>query len=859
MAGQQQQDKMIDFKTIILFKDQNLGIGSYGAVCKAKCDDLLCAAKIIHPTLFDPTELHQIAPNREHRLPIRRFQLECEFLSTVRHPNIVQYLGTHQDPDTRLPVLLMELMDDSLTHFLESSTQLIPYHIQVNICHDITLALSFLHSNGIIHRDLSSNNVLLIGNVRAKVTDFGMARLGDQNPRATQLTFTMCPGTDVYMPPEAVKDNPVYTEKIDCFSFGVIIVQIVTQQFPKPGDRRKEIQFNQPGLPPIVEVPVSELERRQNHIDEMDPNHPLKQIALNCLKDRDVERPSAQQLCESVIALKEDPQYSESLRVVEARHTAEQDRSVERDREIRSLRQQHSQQVHHLQQIIQSQTNQLAEKDQTIARNEQTIAQNSQILREKDETIVRNNETTTQKDETIAELREKIRQRENEKRVIIEEKKREIRQILGENNQLRSLRQQCNSQQVQGLQQIIQSQTSRLAEKEQTIAMKEQAIAQSSQTLREKDETIAELRQRNRHLEKEKGVVVEGKQRELRQKMDENNRLEKQLAQIKQQLEESEQIIVQLQKRIAELEQLSLRRTTESNISSSSKVRRDTIKLTWSRGKEAPCEMRNSCSAAVDGGILYVHHAISYQMLMYNISTSSWSQLPYSPTKFCSTVIIKNVLALVGGYDYSSALSNQLFSLTGEGSGRRWTEEFPPMPTKRALSTALYTGAALIVAGGRVFSGFTQTVEVLNSYKQWSTAAFLPELLSYAPAAVCGDQIYIMGRAMYTCSIQTLLMSVGNSGARVWKAVAAPPVTLTTCVSIRGRLLAICGRDPYNKPTSAVHMYNPTTNSWEVISHMETPRYDCIAAVLPNNQLMVVGGYISAYGTTDSVEFASVE
>jgi serine/threonine protein kinase len=85
----------------------------------------------------------------------------------------------------------MELMDDSLTHFLESSPQPIPYHIQINVCHDVTLALSFLHSNGIVHRDLSSNNVLLRGNVLVKVTNFGMARLGDQNPRATQLTFTM--------------------------------------------------------------------------------------------------------------------------------------------------------------------------------------------------------------------------------------------------------------------------------------------------------------------------------------------------------------------------------------------------------------------------------------------------------------------------------------------------------------------------------------------------------------------------------------------------------------------------------------------------------------------------------------------
>ena len=143
-------------------------------------------------------------------------------MSTIRHPNIVQYLGMCRDTDTQLPVLLMELMDDSLTHFLESSTQPIPYYIQVNICHDITLALSYLRSNNIIHRDLSSNNILLRGNVLAKVTDFGMARLGNINPQATYFTSTMCPGTDVYMPPETVQDKLVYTEKIDCFSFHTV-------------------------------------------------------------------------------------------------------------------------------------------------------------------------------------------------------------------------------------------------------------------------------------------------------------------------------------------------------------------------------------------------------------------------------------------------------------------------------------------------------------------------------------------------------------------------------------------------------------------------------------------------------------
>ena len=288
----------------------------------------------------------------EHRLPIRRFELECQFLNTIRHPNVVQYLGMYTDPDTGLPVLLMELMDDSLTHFLEAATQQISYHIQVNICHDIAMALTYLHANGIVHRDLSSNNVLLISNVRAKVTDFGMAKLGDINPGASRLTFTMCPGTDVYMAPEAIQDQPFYNEKIDCFSFGVIIIQMLTRQVPKPGDRMQRVEMNHPGLPRgTLMVCIPEVDRRQNHISLVDPNHTLLPISLDCLKDRDVERPSAQQLCERVAALKEQGQYTRSARAVEKR---------ERDlQELQSQRERYTQQILKLQEL-------LTEKDRAV-------------------------------------------------------------------------------------------------------------------------------------------------------------------------------------------------------------------------------------------------------------------------------------------------------------------------------------------------------------------------------------------------------------------------------------------------------------------------------------------------------------
>ena len=129
------------------------------------------------------------------------------------------------------------------------------------------------------------------------------------------------------------------------------------------------------------------------------------------------------------------------------------------------------------------------------------------------------------------------------------------------------------------------------------------------------------------------------------------------------------------------------------------------------------------------------------------------------------------------------------------------------------------------------------------------------------PAAVCGDQVYILGVSnMYTCSVTILTQPQSSSVSSIWSEVAAPPVVETTCVSVHGRLLTIGGKlDLNEKPTTAIHMYNPTTDSWEVISHMGRPRRKCIAVVLPNSQLMVVGGKIGEeYGTnTDSTELAS--
>ena len=288
-----------DFKSIKLDKDQVLGVGAYGRVCKALCDDLQCAAKILHPNLI-LTEQQQldVPAGVAHRLPMRRFERECEFLRQIRHPNIILFLGLFQDDDG-LPVLLMEILDQNLTSFLESGPQTtLPFHTQVSICHDISLALAFLHSNGIIHRDLSSNNVLMIGDRRAKVTDFGMAVFEGVHRQKTET-----PGTAVYMPPEVKGPNPLSDKSaVDVFSFGVLSIQIMTRKFPDPVDELLSVSKTLWGF--FSGSESIEIARRQNHIGLISKDHPLLCIAFDCLKKNHLNRPTSSHMCSQLRELK---------------------------------------------------------------------------------------------------------------------------------------------------------------------------------------------------------------------------------------------------------------------------------------------------------------------------------------------------------------------------------------------------------------------------------------------------------------------------------------------------------------------------------------------------------------------------
>ena len=759
MAQQSQPHYEFCYQRVQLLKTEELGVGSYGAVCKAMCDDLPCAAKILHRTLFQFT-----APGATSAM--RKFEQECRLLSAIKHPHIVQYLGTYHDLESRLPVLLMELMDESLTRFLERSREPIPYHTEVNLCHDIALALSYLHSNGIVHRDLSSNNVLLIAGSRAKVTDFAMVKLYNVNRSTAHLTpLTLCPGTTVYMSPEALREQPVYTDKLDSFSLGVLCVQIMTRQFPDPSNRVTEVEDSRYPTG-IIEVRVPEMERRRSHIDLIDPAHPLLPVALDCLKDRDKERPSCHELCGCMSTLKASPKYTESVQQSQVNTKPIQSANREsREREI-----QQSQQIQDLQQQLHTQSDQLREKEQENQQQQQQILGQRILLTAKDE------------------------------------------QLAGKDHQLQ--------------------------QKEAAIATHQQEIQHLRQQLQSSEQVTAEFQQN---------------------------------------LLESEKMIQDLQRQVLDLQQQlrqrgGQRREEEEN--SGAAASGGSIKLRWRDGGRAPCKMWGEVSA-VDGSVAYFKPQGFKNAFAYNATTNKWSELPKCPNSYVSLAMINSLLTAIGGRTPSDEVTNSLLSLTDN----KWTKQFPPMPTKRCVTAVVCSSKSLIVAGG-LGEGIKnlRVVEVMDTETlQWSTASSLPHPLSEATATLCGDQVYVLGgfsggpsKSVFTCSLAALLQSCQSqslvaqlktlpltSRPKVWHQLADTPVILSTCASLHGQLLAVCGKGSDDKETTAIHMYNTTTNSWEIISHMTTPRYQCSVAVLPQNELMVVYGATPS-GLTDSVEIASI-
>ena len=114
--------------------DKELGRGAYGKVFGVKYCGLVCAAKEIHPILIEG-----VSP-AEKKTIIDNFIRECHHCSVIRHPNIVQFLGVYySSKNSNLPIMVMELMDSSLTAFVNNNQSKITTKTKISILYDVSL------------------------------------------------------------------------------------------------------------------------------------------------------------------------------------------------------------------------------------------------------------------------------------------------------------------------------------------------------------------------------------------------------------------------------------------------------------------------------------------------------------------------------------------------------------------------------------------------------------------------------------------------------------------------------------------------------------------------------------------------
>ena len=261
-----------------------IGKGAYGRVIKVHVHGTLCAAKEVHSILVEQVS------SREFEVTKQAFLSECVKASRILHPNVVQMLGIYYpSPQAKLPWLVMELMETSVKCFLEEhSSEKVPPHIKLSILVDTAQGLEFLHSQDIIHRDLSSNNVLLTKYLVAKIADLGMAKVIEQNKMKTQ---TQAPGILYFMPPEALLVRPRYGKPVDMFSLACVALHLMSHQWPEPKDLLQEDTM----------MARTEVQRREEYLKFcIQPS--LKQLIQSCLHNKPEHRPEISNVC---IALKE--------------------------------------------------------------------------------------------------------------------------------------------------------------------------------------------------------------------------------------------------------------------------------------------------------------------------------------------------------------------------------------------------------------------------------------------------------------------------------------------------------------------------------------------------------------------------
>ena len=287
---------------------RSLGDGAYGEVFAVKWKGSWVAAKKLNRRFFEQWNAGEVSSKTK-----QMFEQECSLLTRLHHPNIVQLFGVYLPDDypNSSPVLVMELLDKTLRKRVCTAPRLTILEIVTHSL-EIASALRFLQEREepIIHRDLSSNNIMLTASGHCKVVDLGVAKVFNEAARMAQ-TFRV--GHECYMPTE-VWAGAKYNEKLDNFSLGIIILEMCIGRPPQVPeqflDRNNRL--------------LDERVRRAGDLSKLVATHPLRPLVDRLILPQD-SRPAIGEVFADLERLQAAEEVN-AMRAEMARRTEEHER-----------------------------------------------------------------------------------------------------------------------------------------------------------------------------------------------------------------------------------------------------------------------------------------------------------------------------------------------------------------------------------------------------------------------------------------------------------------------------------------------------------------------------------------------------
>ncbi|XP_058202546.1 calmodulin-binding receptor-like cytoplasmic kinase 1 isoform X3 [Rhododendron vialii] len=299
-----------------------LGEGSFGTVYKGKLKD----GSFVAVKRAKTQEMH------EDRL-FAEFKNEILALSKIEHLNLVRLLGYIEDGDERI-IVVEYVGNGTLREHLDvifgagKSRSELEMAERLDIAIDVAHAVTYLHmytDRPIIHRDIKASNILITEKFRAKVADFGFARLASEDPGASHV-LTQVRGTVGYLDPEYISTYEL-TEKSDVYSFGVVLVELMTGRQPVQSERpikerittRWALQALKEGCAVVAMDP--RLQRSPASIEALEK---VLRLARHCLAPNRQSRPSMKQCGEVLWGIRKDFREKNNVRAVSTAHYSEQ-------------------------------------------------------------------------------------------------------------------------------------------------------------------------------------------------------------------------------------------------------------------------------------------------------------------------------------------------------------------------------------------------------------------------------------------------------------------------------------------------------------------------------------------------------